>query len=108
MGESVVVGALGAAIGIGLGFAGVAIINAIAPTLTATLAQATGLRIFTPGGAQTPTATHTVSVPLIASVSAAAMVGAVLLALAGGLLAGSFASWRIARLRPADALTKVG
>ena len=108
MGESVVVGALGAAIGIGLGFAGVAIINAIAPTLTATLAQATGLRIFTPGGAQTPTATHTVSVPLVASVSAAAVVGAVLLALAGGLLAGSFASWRIARLRPADALTKVG
>jgi len=108
MGESVVIGALGAAIGIGLGFAGVAIINAIAPTLTATLAQATGLRIFTPGGAQTPTATHTVSVPLVASVSAAAVVGAVLLALAGGLLAGSFASWRIARLRPADALTKVG
>jgi putative ABC transport system permease protein len=30
---------------------------------------------------------------------------AVILALAGGLLAGSFGSWRIARLRPADALT---
>ena len=29
------------------------------------------------------------------------------LALAGGLLAGSFGSWRIARLRPADALTRV-
>jgi ABC-type antimicrobial peptide transport system permease subunit len=37
----------------------------------------------------------------------AAIVAAVLLAVAGGLLAGSFASWRIARLRPADALARV-
>ena len=36
-----------------------------------------------------------------------AIVLAVVLALAGGLLAGSFGSWRIARLRPADALTRV-
>jgi putative ABC transport system permease protein len=47
-------------------------------------------------------------VPLVASVGGAAIFAAVLLALAGGLLAGSFASWRIARLRPADALAKVG
>jgi putative ABC transport system permease protein len=32
---------------------------------------------------------------------------AVLLAMAGGLLAGAFGSWRIARLRPADALASV-
>jgi putative ABC transport system permease protein len=108
MGESVVVGALGAAVGVGLGFAGVAIINAIAPTLWATVTEATGLRIATPSGSLNPTVSHTVSVPLAASVSAAAIVAAVLLALAGGLLAGSFASWRIARLRPADALAKVG
>jgi ABC-type lipoprotein release transport system permease subunit len=31
----------------------------------------------------------------------------VVLAVAGGLLAGSFGGWRAARLRPADALTKV-
>jgi ABC-type lipoprotein release transport system permease subunit len=31
---------------------------------------------------------------------------AVVLALAGGLLAGVFASWRIAVLRPADALAR--
>jgi putative ABC transport system permease protein len=43
-----------------------------------------------------------------ASVSIAAIVAAVLLALGGGLLAGTFGSWRISRLRPADALTKVG
>jgi putative ABC transport system permease protein len=108
MGESVIVGALGAAVGVGLGFAGVAIINAIAPALSATVTEATGLRIGTPSGSFNPTVSHTVSVPLAASVSAAAIVAAVLLAVAGGLLAGSFASWRIARLRPADALTKVG
>jgi ABC-type antimicrobial peptide transport system permease subunit len=42
-----------------------------------------------------------------ASVTTGAIVLAVVLALAGGLLAGSFGSWRIARLRPADALTRV-
>jgi putative ABC transport system permease protein len=46
-------------------------------------------------------------VPMSASVTVAAIVAAVLLAIAGGLLAGSFGSWRIARLRPADALARV-
>jgi putative ABC transport system permease protein len=108
MGESAVVGLLGAAIGVGLGFAGAAIINAIAPKLTAILTVATGQRIVTPSGVLNPTSTSTVSVPMVASVSAAAALVAVLLALAGGLLAGSFASWRISRLRPAAAIGRVG
>jgi len=108
MGESAVVGVLGAAAGTGLGFAGAAIINAIAPNLTATLTQPTGQHIVTPSGAVNPTSSHTVSVPLVATVSTAAILAAVLLAVAGGLLAGMFGSWRIGRLRPADALAKVG
>ena len=48
------------------------------------------------------------SVPLSASVGGAALGAAVGLALLGGLLAGAFASWRIGRLRPADAIAKVG
>jgi putative ABC transport system permease protein len=108
MGESVAVGALGAALGVGLGYAGAAVINAIAPTLSATLTQATGLHMVTPDGAVNPTSSHTVSVPLSASVGGAALVAAVALALAGGLLAGAFGSWRIGRLRPADAIAKVG
>ena len=108
LGESLAVGLLGAAIGVGLGFAGVAIIDAIAPTLTATLIQATGLHIMTPNGAVSPTSSHTVSVPMSAAVSGAAILAAVLLAVAGGLIAGIFGSWRIGRLRPADALAKVG
>jgi len=47
-------------------------------------------------------------VPLSASVGGAALVAAVALALVGGLLAGAFGSWRIGRLRPADAIAKVG
>jgi putative ABC transport system permease protein len=48
-----------------------------------------------------------VSVPLHPSVTIGVIALAVILAVAGGLLAGSFGSWRIARLRPADALTRV-
>ncbi len=108
MGESLVVGALGAGLGVGLGYAGAAIINAIAPELSATLTQATGMHIMTPSGPLDPTSSHTVSVPMSASVGGAAIGAAVALALIGGLLAGAFGSWRIGRLRPADALAKVG
>jgi ABC-type antimicrobial peptide transport system permease subunit len=112
MGESVTIGIIGGAIGVALGFAGAAIINSVAPHLTASIPQATGQRIETAGGggaAQsfTPTVNHTVAVPMSATVTAAAVVVAVLLAIAGGLLAGSFGGWRIARLRPADALARV-
>ena len=47
------------------------------------------------------------AVPLHPSVSAGVIVLAVVLAVAGSLLAGAFGSWRIAGLRPADALTRV-
>jgi putative ABC transport system permease protein len=108
MGESLAVGVLGAAIGVGLGYAGAAIIDAIAPKLSATLTQATGMHVMTPSGPLNPTSTHTVSVPLSASVSGVAILAGVLLAVAGGLLAGMFGSWRIGQLRPAAALAKVG
>ena len=42
-----------------------------------------------------------------ASVTAEVLVLAVVLAVAGGLLAGAFGSWRIGRLRPAAALARV-
>lgn len=108
MGESVVVGLVGAGAGVGLGFAGAAIIDAAAPALSATLTQASGLRIMTPSGPLSPDTAHTVTTPVSATVSLAAIVAAVLLALAGAILAGSFGSWRTSRLRPAAALAKVG
>jgi putative ABC transport system permease protein len=115
LGESVSMGVIGGAAGVGLGFAGAWLITRIAPKLTATVSEATGQHFFSasgagPGGGPVssgPAASHTVAVPLIAHVSPAAIVAAVLLAVAGGLLAGSFGSWRIGRLRPAVALAMV-
>jgi putative ABC transport system permease protein len=111
IGESLAIGILGGAVGVGLGFAGAAIITSVAPKLTGNLPTPTGQHIQTLGGSGpvsfNPTVNHTVAVPMSASVTMGAIVLAVVLALAGGLLAGSFGSWRIARLRPADALARV-
>ena len=112
MGESITIGILGGAAGIGLGYAGAALIDQLAPKLTATIGPAS-----TPsagGGAfgskalkalsNTP---HTVSVALTAPVTVNVILLAVGLAVAGGLVAGSVGGWRAARLRPAAALARV-
>jgi ABC-type antimicrobial peptide transport system permease subunit len=51
--------------------------------------------------------TPTVHVHLSPAVSVSAIVLAVVLAIAGGLIAGGFGGWRAARLRPAAALARV-
>jgi putative ABC transport system permease protein len=119
LGESVTTGLVGGLIGVGLGFAGVAIIDKIAPKLFATVPSASGAlgtpqTVTGPGGASGgaliggPATGHTtIAVPMSASVTIGAVVLAVLLAIAGGLLAGSFGGWRAARLRPAAALARV-
>jgi putative ABC transport system permease protein len=117
LGESLVTGAAGAAAGVGLGFAGAAIITAVAPELSATVpgsasafSQAAGQATGPGGVVPTPnpaTAPHVVAVPLHPSVTAGVIVLAVILAVTGAMLAGSAGSWRIARLRPADALAQV-
>ncbi len=115
LGESVIMGIIGAAIGVGLGFAGAAIINKVAPKLSANVPTSSGSFTQTqavgPGGVTRSSgpgsATHVVAVPLHPSITMSVIVLAVLLAVAGGLLAGSFGSWRIARLRPVDALSQV-
>jgi putative ABC transport system permease protein len=111
LGESLAIGIAGAAAGIGLGFAGAAIIAAVAPTVSATDPSAVGSmqQTIAPAGsgAINPVANHAVSVPLSPSITIGVVVLAVILAMLGGLLAGAFGSWRIARLRPANALTRV-
>jgi putative ABC transport system permease protein len=113
LGESVVVGVAGAAAGVGLGFAGTAIIAAVAPALQATVPGSSGASSGAavpgaPKGELDPAAaSHVVAIPLHPPVTAGVIVLAVLLAVAGGLLAGAFGSWRIARLRPANALALV-
>jgi putative ABC transport system permease protein len=111
MGEAAVTGVVGAAAGAGLGFAGAAIINAIAPSLSASVLTATGqhLMIAGPNGTQSssPTVLHTVPVPMSASVTGGAIFLAVVLAIAGSLIAGIVGSYQVTRLRPADALARV-
>jgi putative ABC transport system permease protein len=112
LGESVAMGIAGAAAGVGLGFAGAAIITTLAPKLPVTVPGSSGAssQAAAPGaiGELDPaTASHVVAVPVHPSVTVGVIVLAVLLAVAGGLLAGALGSWRIARLRPADALAQV-
>jgi putative ABC transport system permease protein len=109
LGESLATGIAGAAAGTGLGFAGAAIIAAVAPTLSATAPSSTigsMQQVIQAGG--TALGNRTVVVPLSPSITIGVIVLAVILAMAGSLLAGALGSWRIARLRPAGALTLVG
>jgi ABC-type antimicrobial peptide transport system permease subunit len=137
MGEAVAIGIVGGVIGVGLGFAGAALVNKFSSPLTASLASNT-TGSATPGGARNfgggfggggggfPTAgtgggnnpfrgafsnaarsAGTVTEHLHAPVTIAVIVVAVGLAILGGLIAGAFGGWRAARLRPADALSKV-
>ena len=138
MGEAVAIGIVGGVIGVGLGFAGVALVNKFSSPLTASLASNT-TGSATPGGARQfggggfggggggfPTSgtgggnnpfrgafsnaartAGTVTEHLHAPVTIVVIIVAVGLAILGGLIAGAFGGWRAARLRPADALSKV-
>jgi ABC-type antimicrobial peptide transport system permease subunit len=112
MGEAFTQGLIGGAVGIGLGFLGAFLVTKLAPPLSATVG-ATGNNNAGggPGGGRfggfARAAEHTVAVHLSASVTTTSLVLAVVLAVAGGVLAGSFGGWRAARMRPADALRRV-
>jgi ABC-type lipoprotein release transport system permease subunit len=120
VGEGFALGFLGGLVGVLLGIAAAAAISAAAPALSATVGSsfATGgggfgpfanggpggpVRVGGPGGGA-----QSVLVHLTAPLQAHTILIALLLALAGGLVAGGFGAWRAARLRPADALRSVG
>jgi ABC-type antimicrobial peptide transport system permease subunit len=127
MGESIAIGIIGGVAGVALGLAGATLVTKLARPLTASVGQTTGSA--TPGGARTfggpggggfggtgqpggfvgraDAAAHSVTVHLSAPVTIGAVVLAVVLAIAGGLIAGGFGGWRAARLRPAEALSRV-
>jgi putative ABC transport system permease protein len=115
LGESVTIGILGGPAGVGLGFAGAALIKKLAPPLTATVGQPASAA--SPGGlgggvnqimnSASQATVHSVSVHLTAPVTVTAVVLAVVLAISGGLLSGALGGWRAARLRPAAALARL-
>jgi ABC-type antimicrobial peptide transport system permease subunit len=101
-GESLVQGALGGLLGAGLGIAGAAVIDAIRPTLEASV-EAPSNDGFGPFG-RGSIAAGSRDVVLGAPVDPALLFLAIALAIAGGLLAGAAGGLRAARLRPADAV----
>jgi ABC-type lipoprotein release transport system permease subunit len=112
MGEALVIGIAGGAAGVGIGYGAAALVEALAPPLTATTAagapgaggpSGTGARFAHPAAS----AAHTVSVHLTAPVTLGAVALAVVLAIAGALIAGSLGGWRAVRLRPAAALARI-
>jgi ABC-type lipoprotein release transport system permease subunit len=121
VGEGFALGFLGGLVGVLVGIAAAAAISAAAPSLSATVGStfATGGGGFgalagggpggaTPGGGRPSGGAQSVLVHLTAPLQAHTILIALLLALAGGLVAGGFGAWRAARLRPADALRSVG
>jgi putative ABC transport system permease protein len=113
MGETFAMGIAGGIVGVALGFGGAKLVSVVVPSLSATVGQSTGSA--TPGGGSLPfggtgratDAARTISVHLTAPVTIGVIVLAVLLAIAGGLVAGTFGGWRAARLRPAAALARI-
>lgn len=119
-GEAIVVGLIGGALGIGLGYAGTAMVTHFAPTLTATTGSVpqgggggpvtsggSGLSQAGPVGGVFSPLVHNVTVHLSAPVEMRTLLLAVLLAAVGGLLAAAFGGWRAASLRPAAALRRI-
>ncbi|WP_431952612.1 ABC transporter permease [Actinacidiphila sp. bgisy167] len=120
MGEAIVNGLMGGVLGIALGLGCAYLITAIGPTLDATVGGGGGGRFGGPGGGfggpggpagfagpARRAAGDAVEIALHAPVSVNTIVLAVALAVAGGLVAGTFGGWRASRLRPADALRRV-
>lgn len=106
MGETLTQGILGGALGIGLGAGGVLIIDHFAPALNAILRPlgGSGPRTGSGGGGLGSAST---TIHLTAPIELQALLLAVGLAVAGGLIAGALSGWRAARLRPAAALRRV-
>ena len=130
MGESLVTSFFGAIIGLVLGIAGIFIVNAVAPSLSAAVARpgrfggggAPGGAGFQPpdGGFQPPAggfggqgtgfgraAANATTLKLHIGMNLSTIIIAVAIAILGGLIAGSYGSWKASRLSPAVALRSV-
>jgi ABC-type antimicrobial peptide transport system permease subunit len=112
--EALVQGLAGAVLGSAFGVGAIALIARLSPSLSAAVAPPNpGDRLTgpCPGGCsfrESIASSRTVgSLHLTPQIAPWLIVLAVLLALAGGLVAGAFGGWRAARLRPAIALRRV-
>ncbi|PFG21157.1 ABC transporter permease [Serinibacter salmoneus] len=114
-GESLVQSLIGGVVGLALGLGGIALINAIGPTISAGgsgEATAEGMRGIGQGMGAGPfrsgtEVTAATEIVLQAPITLWVIGIALALAVLGGLLAGAFGGWRAARLSPAEALRSV-
>ena len=108
-GESLAQGAIGGLVGVIIGIGGAALVSAVSPSLTASVAQAApaGGGAFAQAFGQGAVTSGSQSVELNAPIDPGLLLLAVALALAGGLIAGAVGGLRAARLRPADALRHI-
>jgi len=102
-GESLAQGAVGGVLGIALGVLAALAINAFGPTLTASAATGGGSSLLGTDSIRTATSSVSLTAPVGGSILAIGFA----LALLGGLIAGTAAALRAARLRPADALRQM-
>jgi ABC-type antimicrobial peptide transport system permease subunit len=103
LGESLAVGIIGGALGIGLGILIAGIVDGFGPTLTASSLVGGSTSLL--GAAASRTASTTIS--LDAPLTVWLIVIGFGVALLGGLVAGGAGALRAARLRPADALRQL-
>ena len=106
VGESVAQGILGGVLGIGVGVAAALLFDAFGPKLTASSTSGGSAQNFLGLGSATVRSAST-DISLHAPLSAGLLALGLVLAIAGGLIAGAAGGLRTARLRPADALRRV-
>jgi ABC-type antimicrobial peptide transport system permease subunit len=110
-GESALQGLLGGIVGAAVGAAGVAAINSLGWTLQASVAAPATSHgpggFFGLGQAASSTTAGSELVHITTAVDAQLLLAAVVLAVAGGLIAGALGGLRAARLRPATALRNI-
>jgi ABC-type antimicrobial peptide transport system permease subunit len=109
MGETLIIGLLGGAVGVIVGIGVSALIGAVGPTLTAT-SSGTAVGASTVGSLfhQPTTASGSSLVHLTAPLDLAIGLVGFASAVIGGLVAGTVGGWRAARLAPASALQNLG
>jgi ABC-type antimicrobial peptide transport system permease subunit len=105
LGESLAVGIIGGALGIGLGILIAGLVDGFGPTLTASSITGGSASLLGLGSAATRTASKTIS--LDAPLTVTLILIGFGVALLGGLVAGGAGALRAARLRPADALRQL-
>jgi ABC-type antimicrobial peptide transport system permease subunit len=124
MGESLVTSFFGAIIGLAIGVVGIFVVNSIAPTLSASVVSPGrfgrgpggpgGGGFRPPAGGFTGRTTgfgraadNATTLKLHIGMNVSTLILGVLIAILGGLIAGSYGSWKASRLSPAVALRSV-